>query len=96
MRSNWFCDSSSFSRFIARVLTEASASRSVFPWKCSTSTVVAMKFTRKGKLSIPFRAATASLGAKEDDLTISTARSFKESEMARISGSFSSGSSSVR
>ena len=51
------------SSFIALALTSSYWSRSILPSKFSTSTVVAMKFTRKGKLSMLRIAPMASFAA---------------------------------
>ncbi len=63
---------------------ESSAVRSV---KFSTSMVVAMKFTRKWKFSMLRSAPMASLGAKDEDLTMRAAFSFSESARTRSSRS---------
>ena len=46
--------------------------------------VVAMKFTRKWKLSIDLRAPTASLGAKDEDLMIDDAFSLRDSAIILV------------
>ena len=93
--SSWVCVSSSPSSFIARTCRLSYFSSSTLSAKFSTSTVVAMKFTKNGKLSMERRAVRASFGAKDDDLIMTDALSFNDSASILILSSISGTTSSM-
>ena len=88
--------SSTARSFIALCLRSPYWSSSILSSKLSTSTVVAMKFTRNSKLSMDLSAEAASLDTKDDILIMDMAFSFRDSAIILTFLSLLSGAVSDR